>query len=100
MLVTLFTSEQARSLDVEENRSGGAQRGSYRRIALIAAGLAAVTFTSLAALATLAWDVLRLCCGKGWESSLSVFPLVWVLLIPLEGWQISLTLRAWKLWKK
>jgi hypothetical protein len=63
VLVTLFTSEQARTLDVEEHRSGGAEAGSYRRVALISAGLATVTLASLASLATLVWDVLRLCCA-------------------------------------
>jgi len=100
VLVTLFTSEQARSLEVEENRSGGAQPGSYRRIALISAGLGAVTLASLASLATLAWNVLGLCCSKGWDSSLAVFLLVWLLLVPLEGWQLSISRRAWKLWRE
>lgn len=100
VLVTLFTSEQARSLEVEEHRTGGAQPGSYRRIALTAVGLALVTLASLLSLCTLVWDVLRLCCGSGWDSTLAVFVLVWVLLIPLCMWQVSVGRRAWKLWRK
>jgi hypothetical protein len=99
VLVTLFTSEQARSLEVEEHRTGGAQPGSYRRIALTAIGLALVTLASLGSLVSLVWDVLRLCCGGGWDSTLAVFLLVWLLLIPLSVWQISVGSRAWKLWK-
>lgn len=100
VLVTLFTSEQARSLEVEEHRTGGAQPGSYRRIALTAVALALVTLTSLLSLSTLVWDVLRLCCGSGWDSTLAVFLLVWVLLIPLCVWQVSVGRRAWRLWRK
>jgi hypothetical protein len=100
VLVTLFTSEQARTLEFEEHRPGGAQPGSYRRIALTAGGLALVTFVSLVSLVSLAWDVLRLCCGRSWDSTLAVFLLVWLLLLPLCVWQVSVGRRAWRLWKK
>jgi hypothetical protein len=100
VLVTLFTSEQSRSLEMEEQRTGGAQPGSYRRIALTAIGLALVTLTSLGSLASLVWDVVRLCCRGGWDSTLAVFVLVWLLLVPLSVWQLSVGRHAWKLWKK
>jgi hypothetical protein len=98
VLVTLFTSEQARSLDAEENRTGGGRRGAYRRITLTTTALAAVTSLSVFSLAGLAYDVVRLCCGNGWDSSLAVFVLVFVLLLPLAGWQFHLARAAWRLW--
>jgi O-antigen/teichoic acid export membrane protein len=99
VLVTLFTSEQARSLEVEQHRAGGAQAGSYKRIALTTSGLALVTLASLISLSSLAWDILRLCCGQDWDPALAVFLLVWLLLIPLAVWQVSVARRAWKLRK-
>lgn len=96
VLVTLFTSEQARAFDLEQLRSGGGRRSIYRRVSLIAAALSVVTGASIVSLAPLAEQIVRLCCGAEWDSILGVFVLVWLLLVPLLGWQLGLAWRAWR----
>jgi hypothetical protein len=96
VLVTLFTSEQAKSLDNERSRAGGGRRSAYRRIGAIAVALAIVTATSLVSLWPLAGDVKSLCCGLEWDPILGVFELVWILLLPLLIWQFGLAWSAWR----
>jgi hypothetical protein len=95
-LVTLFTSEQARSLDAEGSRSGGGRRSGYMRIAGIAVGLALVTIAALVSMFPLTSDVVRTCCSPTWDPSLSLFALVSALLVPLAVWQVSIAVQAIK----
>jgi hypothetical protein len=99
ILVTLFTSEQARSLDAERSHEGGPRTGICRRITIITAALAAVTILAFASLSGLAYDVVRSCCGASWDASLAVFVLVFLLLIPLAGWQLTLAWVSYRLWR-
>jgi hypothetical protein len=46
----------------------------------------------------LAYDVVRSCCGANWDNSLAVFVLVFLLLIPLACWQLTLAWMSWRFW--
>ncbi len=94
LLVTLFTSEQARDLDREETRRGGPRRRSVGRISIIAGILAVVTTVGLVGLTPLAVDVLDTCCRGRWQPVLFVFLLVWLLLIALVAWQMLILVRS------
>lgn len=93
-LDTLFTSEQARRLEAEDDREGGPRKTSLRTIGWTSAALAVLTGCAVAALAPLMWSVVKLVGGYEWEPVLSVFGLAYVLLLGLLGWQIRLTIRA------
>lgn len=97
VLVTLFTSEQARALEAERRREGGATPQAKRRIMVISLSLAGVTVAALFALSPLVWDVLG-AWGEGEGDPLQiVFALVWLLLVPLTVWQLSIALGARRL---
>lgn len=94
VLVTLFTSEQARSLDNERRRLGGAEAGSRKRIRTLALALAAVTLLCILALAPLVAQIIKECCSGAWNPVRALFLLVWVLLFPLIIWQLSIAKGA------
>jgi hypothetical protein len=94
VLVTLFTSEQARSLDAERRREGGASQGARKRIIAICVALSAVTVASFLVLAPLVWDIANALVDGHADSLQGVFCLVWLLLVPLGGWQISIAIGA------
>jgi hypothetical protein len=97
VLVTLFTSEQARALEAELRREGGATGGAKRRIIAISLSLAGVTGAALFALGPLVWDVVRAWFEGEGDPLQMVFALVWFLLVPLIGWQLSVALGAHRL---
>jgi len=91
VLITLFTSEQSRILDVERHRVGGPRGSALKRTIGISAALAVVTLVVLVALASLAWRAVTNCCGDPIEV---VFDVVWLLLVPLVAWQVGLVASA------
>ena len=94
VLVTLFTSEQARALETERHRPGGAAPGARKRIRALAVALAAVTSASIGALAPVIVDVVGTCCEGPWDPVRAVFALIWTLLFPLTAWQVAIALGA------
>jgi hypothetical protein len=97
VLVTLFTSEQARALETERRREGGATPGGRRRIMAISLALGVVTLASLTALSPIVWQVVGAWTTRQGDALHVVFALVWLLLIPLCGWQFSIALGARRL---
>lgn len=97
VLVTLFTAEQARSLDAERARLGGASPSARSRILVLSIALVLVTAASFAALIPLAGNVVDTWGTKSWDPVFIVFLLVWLMLIPLGVWQIFIASRAAKL---
>lgn len=97
VLVTLFTSEQARSLEVERRRQGGASPEARKRIMVISLCLAAVTVLSFVSLAPLVWDISNAWVDGHGNSLQAVFGLVWLLLAPLGTWQLSIAFSAFRL---
>jgi len=96
VLVTLFTSEQSRSLDAETERSGGGRSKTYRRIGIMATCLAIITGAALLSLFPIASEIIDTCCHGAWEPTFAVFLLVWLLLVPLMGWQIAIARSAFR----
>ena len=92
-LDTLFTTEQARRLAEERSRIGGAKRSALRNAFLTCVGLAAVTLAALASLTSLALDVVDTLGTSEWQPVFGVFLLVYVLLVGLVAWQVTLTVR-------
>jgi len=97
VLVTLFTSEQSRSLEAARQREGGAPAGSRSRIRTLAVALGVVTGISILALSPLVIDIASECCVGPWDPVRPVFVLVWILLFPLIGWQVSIARGAHRL---
>ncbi len=93
-LDTLFTSEQARRITEERNRTGGPKRSVLRTTLVTCILLGAVTLAALASLTPLAMDVVGTIGDTAWEPVFGVFLLTYVLLIGLVAWQILLTIRA------
>jgi hypothetical protein len=100
VLVTVFTSEQARALEAERQREGGATPGARRRIMAISLSLVAVTVAALLALVPLLLDVVRAWMAGHRNPLHIVFALVWLLLAPLSGWQLSIALAARRIGSK
>jgi hypothetical protein len=94
VLVTLFTSEQARRLTEERSRVGGPNRTNLRLTFWLSIGLALVTIASIAVLEPLVSDVLGTIGTNRFGPVFAVFVLVWALLFFLGAWQISLFLRS------
>jgi hypothetical protein len=97
VLVTLFTSEQARAVDAERRREGGSTRGAGRRITAISLCLAVVTIVAVLSTAPLVWDVIKFLVDGDAEPVQAVFALVWLLLVPLAFWQLVIATAAHKL---
>jgi len=97
VLVTLFTSAQSSTLQSERTRVGGPHLGTWRRVATVSALLAVVSLASLVSLIPAVHLVIRSHGTKGWESTFWVFLLVWVLLVPLCVWQVSIAIGASRL---
>ncbi len=93
-LVTLFTSEQARRLADERTREGGARHSRLTSIRYASVGLGAVTVTSLGLLGPLVFDVVKAIGGDDWQPVLGVFALVYLLLVALLCWQVTLAFRS------
>lgn len=95
-LVTLFTLEQQRRLDQERLREGGASRKELDKVRNLTIGLGLVTGLATGILAPLFYGALRtFSLGAPTSAVLSVFVLVWLLLVALLIWQISLIKSAW-----
>lgn len=93
-LDTLFTNEQARRLDAEDKRLGGSDAARKRAVFWTVIALGALTGCALLALWPLMLSLLEAVGGPGWEPVLSVFALVYLLLMGLVGWQVQLARRA------
>src|SRR5919106_2048978 len=83
VLVTIFTSEQARALETERRREGGAMPGTRRRIITISLALVMVTLVALLVLTPLVWEAIRTWGAGSGDAVQIVFVLVWMLLVPL-----------------
>jgi hypothetical protein len=90
VLVSLFTSEQARGNDAERTRVGGPQRDTTRTTYLLSASLTVVTLVALFALAPLGIKILESCCAGAWQPAEAIFLLMWGLLLPLLLWQLAI----------
>lgn len=95
-LNTLFTAEQARRLEDERGREGGARKGAVSATRWLTAALAAITAASLVMLSPLVADIADTVGDDDWEPVLGVFVLTWVLLVGLFAWQVVITARTWK----
>lgn len=95
-LNTLFTAEQARRLEEERAREGGARRRPVATVRSITAALGLVTSAALVMLAPLVVDILDTIGGDRWEPVLGVFVLTWLLLVGLLVWQGVITIRGWR----
>jgi hypothetical protein len=93
-LATLFTTEQARRLADERTRTGGARPAALRAVLMASVGLGVVTVAALASLTPLAVDVVDTLGDTAWQPAYGVFLLVYVLLVALVAWQVSLASRA------
>jgi hypothetical protein len=93
-LDTLFTTEQARRLADERNRTGGAKPAALRAVLVASVGLGVVTVAALASLTPLAADVVDGVGDTDWQPVYGVFLLAYVLLVGLVGWQAALAVRA------
>ncbi|MEA2633421.1 MAG: hypothetical protein QOH92_188 [Chloroflexota bacterium] len=94
VLVTLFTSEQARRLAEERSRTGGPNRSTLQLTLWLSIGLALVTIASIAALEPIVSSVLGTIGTNRFGPVFAVFVLVWALLFALGAWQISLVFRS------
>lgn len=97
VLISLFTSEQARRNDTERARMGGPRRDTSRTTYLLSIGLAVTTLVALMVLAPLVIKILRSCCSGAWLPADAIFLLLWVLLLPLPLWQVSIAREARRL---
>jgi hypothetical protein len=93
-LDTLFTGEQARRLEDERTRTGGAKPAALRAALLACTGLAVVTVAALVSLTPLTVDVADTLGESDWQPVFGVFLLAYVLLVGLVVWQITLAVRA------
>lgn len=96
VLITLFTSEQSRILDVERHREGGPRRRTATRVAVLSGFLAVVTIAAILLLSGLAWRARILCCHAS-DPLPALFELIWLLLPPLAVWQVALFVGAARL---
>jgi hypothetical protein len=94
VLVTLFTAEQARLLQVERERSPEPKRTQCTMILMTCVALGVVTLVSFVALVGLADSAASDLKNLRDEPSLSVFVVTWLLLVPLAGWQLWLGVDA------
>ena len=99
VLISLFTSEQARRNDTERVRTGGPKQSSAMATCRISIALAVTTSLALVALAPLAIDVIGTCCSGRWRADSAIFVLLWLLLVPLVAWQVGIAKEAWRLWR-
>ena len=93
-IVALFTSAQASTLQSERARQGGPNNGAKPRIAILSFTLAAVSGASLVSLFPVAWAVVDAIGTRGWEPAFGVFLLVYLLLVPLCVWQVTIAAGA------
>lgn len=92
-LITLFTNEQSRLRDVEHDREGGADNDAVRRIRWLTGALLLVTAVTWLVLLPTVVEIARL--GFGWppEPVLTVFVVIWLLLLGLAAWQVTIISR-------
>ncbi len=95
-LLALFTSEQARRLGEEKRRTGNPDQANCRTIVGLSAALGTVTLAGVVSMAPLMWRcVATFEMGRRVDPVLTVFVLVWSLLIALVVWQFRLAKGAW-----
>ena len=93
VLVILFTAEQSRRYDIEQDRKGEVSRWRLRFVAGISTLLALVTVAALIALWPLQWDAFDVWTSD-FEAILFLFSMAWALLLLLAAWQIALVVWA------
>lgn len=94
-LITLFTLEQERRLDQEYVREGGQRKDVLKRVRNITIGLCVSTGLAVVVLFPLFKGTFEtIDFGASVSAVLSVFSLVWVLLIALLIWQIGLVCKV------
>jgi hypothetical protein len=96
-LITLFTSDRSDRLREQRSAGGGPKRGHIKEILATAVGLAVVTAAATASLTSLAHKAgLAVWHGTS-DPVVSVFLLVWLLLIALLAWQVVIVVSAIRL---
>ncbi len=96
-MVALFTAALSGTLQSELTREGGPHPGAWRRIMGLALALAAVSVASLASLVSTVRAVIDAHGTSAWEPAFWVFLLVYLLLVPLCIWQVSIAAGAFRL---
>jgi drug/metabolite transporter (DMT)-like permease len=96
-IIALFTAALSSTLQSENTRQGGAHPKAWRRIMTLSVSLAVVSVASLVSLLSLVRLVIDSHGTRSWEPAFWVFLLVYVLLIPLCIWQISIAIGAFRL---
>jgi hypothetical protein len=98
-LITLFTSDRADRLREERGAEGGPKRQRVRAILGAAVGLASVTLVAVISLLSLAHKGIDALFDGSAGPVVSVFLLVWVLLIALVVWQVLIVTGAIRLYR-
>jgi len=95
-IIALFTAALSSTLQSEMTREGGAHQGARRRIVAMSGALAIVSVASLASLLSLVRVVIDAHGTRSWEPAFWVFLLVYLLLVPLCIWQVSIAVGAFR----
>ncbi len=96
VLLTLFTSELARRYADCQSRPD-CRRSERSQLVVASSAVALVTTASFISLVWVAGPALGAAGTTSWEPSFVVLLLVWLLLLPLLAWQVSLALGSSKL---
>lgn len=95
-IVALFTAALSSTLQSEMTRETGAHQGARRRIMAMSAALATVSAASLTSLLSLVRAISEAYGTRSWEPAFWVFLLVYLLLVPLCVWQVSICVGAFR----
>lgn len=97
VLVTLFTQAQEAALEHQLEREGGAQPGARQRLLIYCSALALVTVLAFLAMTGTALAAVAEVLRDPGQGPAALFGLIWLLLLPLVVWQISIARRARRL---
>lgn len=98
VLLTLFTANQASDLDRELTRDGGPKRRAVRQVAALTVFLCLLTAVSAGATFGLALRIVTSVGTSDWDPTTVIFDAVWVLLVFLFAWQVSIAVRSFASW--
>jgi hypothetical protein len=96
-IIALFTAALSSTVQSEKTRQGGAHPGAWRRLFALSVALAIVSVASLVSLISLVRLVIDTYGTHSWEPAFWVFLLVYLLLVPLCIWQVSIAVGAFRL---
>lgn len=97
VLLSLFTAEQSRRNEFETDRIGGPRRSVTSATRRFGWFLAVATSLAFLALVPLGVRVIESCCSGAWRGDQAVFLLLWLLMLPLVGWQVAIARQATRL---